>query len=167
MTTYEWDGGGDDTSWTDPANWVDDDAPGLQDRSTAYVCLPDDATVELAADDVALVQAIDTGPGASSGSPPAPASSSTARGSDLDHPRLSRDHRSVGGPGTIELTGLAGTGVFSSDEVLPVPSTLASDPCALFDDLPPAACTDEDGRLVDHFALNGTAGCGCSAATTW
>ena len=35
-----------DGIWID----LDDDAPGHQDRSTAYVCLPDSATVDLAAE---------------------------------------------------------------------------------------------------------------------
>ncbi len=162
MTTYEWDGGGDGTSWSDPANWVDDTRPLHADRSLAYVCIPDGATVELAEGDVALVQAIDTT--TFSTLDIEPGAGLFVYGDPTLRPSAIRGFVDVGGalggPGLIVLTetGLMGTGVGSSDEVLPTPAALASNPCALFDDLPVAACTHDDGRFVDYHAMNGYGG---------
>ncbi len=159
MTTYTWDGGGDGSSWSDPLNWSGDVAPGPDDQSDGYVCIGD-AQVTMAPGDLALVQALDMDTFAHLVIPAG--SGLFVYGDPTTRPSTVRGYLEVsgayGGPGQTDLTGLFGTSAMSSDVVLdPVP-TLASNPCPLFDTLPPSACTSDEGLFVDHNAMNGYGG---------
>ncbi len=160
MTTYEFDGGGDGTSWSDPDNWSGDVAPGTGDLADAYVCIPDDAEVEMAAGDIATVQALDTGIfsslviGAGAGlfvHGDTATRSSTIRG----YLELGG---ALGGPGRIDFSGLMIVGDFSDGGILPTGSVFASDPCSVFEDVPPPACSSAEGILVNDASMNAYGG---------
>ncbi len=149
MTTFLWDGGGDGTSWSDADNWADGAVPGTADPAGAYVCIPGGSTVDMAAGDIATVQAVDTeitsrlDIAADAGlfvyGDPATRASVVAGDISADG--------ALGGPGVIhdlaetELPFFAGS--VRAD-------LLVSDPCTAFPELPPHLCTSTEGTLISY-----------------
>ncbi|WP_183099408.1 hypothetical protein [Nocardioides pelophilus] len=56
LETFVWDGGGDDSLWQTPANWVGDVAPpNLGDAATGYICIDAENDLDTDSDTVYIV----------------------------------------------------------------------------------------------------------------
>ena len=165
MTTYEWDGAGDRTSWSDPDNWAGGVVPATDDLDDAYVCIPaqpDEAPeIVMSAGDVATVQAIDApladlviedGAGlfVYGDHDTRPSSIGT---SGFGSRAVIKIRGALGGPGLIEVDAVTLLGRSGEDSAPGESPTLTSDPCPHLEGLPPAACGGEDGRLVHNLAI--------------